>query len=52
MAIKKADKFSCLVVWDSLDYLSEVEKQLGNKNIYKDVSFNEKIRTLFGRNKW
>ena len=28
---------------DSLDYLSEAEKQLGDKNIYHDVSFNNKI---------
>ena len=33
----------CTVVWDRLDYLSEVERQLGSKNIYKDVSFNDKI---------
>ena len=31
------------VVWDRLDYLSEAEKQLGGKSIYKDVSFNDKI---------
>ena len=40
--IKKADKGSCEVIWDGLDYLSEAEKQLGDKNIYKDVSFNKK----------
>ena len=36
-------KGSCAVIWDRLDYLSESEKQLGDKNIYKDISFNEKI---------
>ena len=28
---------------DRLDYLSEAEKQLGDKSIYNDVSFNDKI---------
>ena len=41
--IKRADKGLCVVVWDRLDYLSEAEKQLGDKNIYKDASFNDKI---------
>ena len=40
--IKKADKGSCVVIWDRLDCLSEAEKQLGDKNIYKNVSFNDK----------
>ena len=29
------------MVWDRLHYLLEAEKQLGDKNIYKDVSFND-----------
>ena len=37
IVIKKADKGPCAVVWDKLDYLSEAEKQLGDKIIYKDV---------------
>ena len=41
--IKKAGKGSCVVVWGRDDYLSEAEKQLCDKAIYKDVSFNEKI---------
>ena len=40
---KKADKGSCVVVWDRDDYSSEAEKQHCDKAIYKDVSFNEKI---------
>ena len=43
IVIKKADKGSCVVVWDRLDYLSEAEKQLGDKSICKHVSFNDKI---------
>ena len=43
IVVKKADKGSCVVVWDRDDYLSEAEKQLCDKAIYKDVSFNEKI---------
>ena len=31
------------MVWDRLDYLSEAEKQLDDKMIYKNVSFNDKI---------
>ena len=43
IVIEKADKGWCLAVWDRLDYLSEAEKRLGDKNIYKDVSCNNKI---------
>ena len=43
IAIKKADKRCCAVTRDRDDYLSEAEKQLCNKAIYKDASFNEKI---------
>ena len=43
IVIKKTDKEPCVAVWDRDDYLSEVEKQLYDKPIYKDVSFNEKI---------
>ena len=31
------------VVLDRLDYLSEAEKQFDDKNIYNDISFNDKI---------
>ena len=30
-------------MWDRLDYLSEAEKQLEDKNIYKNVPFSDKI---------
>ena len=43
IVIKNADKGSCVVVWDRLDYLSEAEKQLDDKKIYNEVSFNDKI---------
>ena len=33
IVIKKADKQSCVVVWDHEDYIVEAERQLGNKNI-------------------
>ena len=29
--------------WDRLDYFSEAEKQLDDKIVYKNVSFNDKI---------
>ena len=41
--IKKADKGSCVVVWDREDYISEAEKQLSDKNVYRDVNFKSKI---------
>ena len=43
IVLKKADKGSCVVIWDRLDYLLEADKELGDKSIYKDVSVNEKI---------
>ena len=41
--IKKADKGSCVVVWDRNDYIAEAEKQLGDRNIYQDVNFSDRI---------
>ena len=32
-----------MVVWDRNDYLMEAEKQLSDKNVYKEVKFNEKL---------
>ena len=43
LVIKKADKGSCMVVWDRNDYLMEAEKQWSDKNVYKEVKFNEKL---------
>ena len=43
LVIKKADKGSCVIVWDRNDYLMEAEKQLSDKNVYKEVKFNEKL---------
>ena len=42
MVIKKADKVFYVVVRDRNDYITEVEKQLSNKDVYKQVSFKEK----------
>ena len=41
--IKKADKGSCMVVWDRNDDIAVAEKQLSDENIYKDVNFKDKI---------
>ena len=41
--IKKADKGSCVVVWERIDYIVAAEKQLGGKNIYQDVNFSNRI---------
>ena len=43
IVIKKADKGSCVVVWDRDDYIAEAEKQLSDENIYKDINFKNKI---------
>ena len=40
---KKADKVSCVVVWDRWDYIKEEEKQLGDSAIYKEINYNKKI---------
>ena len=32
-----------MVVLDRNDYLMEAEKQLSDKNVYKEVKFNEKF---------
>ena len=45
IVIKKAGKGSCVVVWDRLDYLMEVEKQLKDRKVYQEVSFSENILT-------
>ena len=38
-----ADKGSCVVVWDREDYIAVAEKQLSDKNVYRDVNFKSKI---------
>ena len=43
IVIKKADKGSCVVVWDRSDYIAEAEKQLSDQNVYRDVDFKDKI---------
>ena len=42
---KKADKGSCVVVWDRMDYLLVAKKQLSDTNVYKSGEFKEKILT-------
>ena len=39
IVIKKADKGSCIVVWDRADYLRGAEKQLSDKNVYQEFHF-------------
>ena len=43
IVIKKADKGSCIVVWDRNDYLRQAEKQLEDPNVYRKVAFKDKI---------
>ena len=41
--IKRADKRSCVVIWDRNDYIKEAEIQLSNQNVNKNVEFKDKI---------
>ena len=41
--IKRADKGSCVVIWDRNDYIKEAEIQLSNQNVNKNVEFKDKI---------
>ena len=43
IVIKKADKGSCVVVWDRLDYQIDGEKQLKDRKVYQEVNFSENI---------
>ena len=43
IAIKKAHKGYCIVVWDRADYLREAEKQLSDKKVYQEVPFKKQI---------
>ena len=43
VVIKKANKGSCVVVWDREDYIAEAERQLGDATVYKCVVFKEKM---------
>ena len=36
--IKSADKSAVVVVWDREDYIIEAEKQLGDAEVYEEVS--------------
>ena len=41
IVIKPADKRSCVVVWDKLDYLAETENHIKCSNTYQDVKFRD-----------
>ena len=43
IVIKKADKGSCIVVWDRADYLREAEKQLSDKKVYQENQFKKQM---------
>ena len=43
LVIKKADKGSCVVVWDRWDHIKEVEKQLRDSTVFEKINYNEKI---------
>ena len=41
--IKKADKGSCVVIWDWSNDIMEAEKQLNDKAVYKDINFDKDL---------
>ena len=45
IVIKRADKGSCAVIWDTNDYVKEVETQLSYQNVYKSAEFKDKVLT-------
>ena len=45
IVIKRADKGSCVVIWDRKDYIKEAKIQLSNQNVYNSVEFKDKILT-------
>ena len=47
IVIRKADKGSCIVVWDRNDYLREAEKQLKGQNMYRKVDLKDKTLSQF-----
>ena len=38
IVIKRADKDSFVIIWDRDDYLLETDKQLKDKNVYRDLN--------------
>ena len=42
IVIKKADKGSCVVVWDRESYKPEASELLNNENVYKRVTLKDK----------
>jgi len=43
LVIKKADKGSCVVVWDRDDYLLEASQQLENVSVYRNIVFKDRL---------
>ena len=41
IVVKKADKGSCVVIWDRDDYITEAESQVKNELVYKKVYFKQ-----------
>ena len=41
-SLKKENKGCCAVTWDRNEYKTKVEKQLFDKDVYKQVSFKGK----------
>ena len=46
VVIKKADKDLCVVEWDHEDYIAEVERQVGDVTVHKDVGFVKNLKNI------
>ena len=40
---EKADKGSCVVVWDKWGYIKEAEIKLGDSTIYEEINYNKNV---------
>ena len=43
IVIKRADKGSCVIIWDKNDYLLQADKKLKDKKVYRDVVYKVNI---------
>ena len=46
IVIKKVDKGSYVVVWDSEDCKADAENQLRDRNVYNDINLKKKLQEL------
>ena len=54
IVVKKAEKSSCVAVWDRWDNIKKAEKQLRDSTVYKEINYNKEIlsQLVDSRNKY